>query len=44
MAVVKVSAQEAFKANVDAVSQDYICEPRIGKDRSRSSVTAFLRP
>jgi hypothetical protein len=30
MATDKLAAELAFKANVDAVSQDYICEPHLG--------------
>lgn len=30
VAVDKLSKDLAFKANVDAVSRDYICEPRLG--------------
>jgi hypothetical protein len=29
-AVDKLSAELAFKANVDAVSRDYVCEPHVG--------------
>jgi len=29
-AVDKLSAELAFKANVDAVSRDYVCEPHLG--------------
>lgn len=27
----KLSAEMAFKANVDAASRDYICEPHLGE-------------
>jgi hypothetical protein len=30
-AVDKLSKELAFKANVDAVTRDYICEPRLGE-------------
>lgn len=29
-AVDKLSAELAFKANIDAVARDYICEPHVG--------------
>lgn len=29
-AVDKLSAELAFKANIDAASRDYICEPHVG--------------
>jgi hypothetical protein len=29
-AVDKLSAELAFKANVDAVSRDYVCQPHLG--------------
>lgn len=29
-AVDKLSAELAFKANVDAVARDYVCEPHVG--------------
>jgi hypothetical protein len=31
MAADKLAAELAFKANVDAVSRDYVCEPHLGK-------------
>jgi hypothetical protein len=30
MAADKLAAELAFKANVDAVSRDYVCEPHLG--------------
>lgn len=27
----KLAAELAFKANVDAVSRDYVCEPHLGE-------------
>jgi hypothetical protein len=27
----KLAAELAFKANVDAVSRDYVCEPHLGR-------------
>jgi len=30
----KLAAELAFKANVDAVSRDYICEPHLGACRA----------
>lgn len=33
-AVDKLSAELAFKANVDAAARDYICEPHVGAIRS----------
>jgi hypothetical protein len=33
-AVDKLSAELAFKAQVDAVTRDYICDPHVGEHRS----------
>lgn len=48
MATDKLAAELAFKANVDAVSRDYICEPHLGvyavPGRDRSSASSCCKP